>query len=177
MNTTPVGGAKGAGARGLFVCNQEVERKWIVNENELPDLAAIQGIEVRQGYLALSPDGTEVRLRQKGEKYLQTIKSDGGLVRAEVEIELTKGQFDNLWQTTVGRRLEKTRYEIAFKDVKIELDIFSGYLAGLVMAEVEFLSISDSKRFIAPDWFGKEVTEDNRFKNKNLALNGIPLLR
>ena len=157
----------------LRVPNQEVEKKWLI-QGELPDLNGIKGKEVFQGYIAVTSDGTEVRVRQKGEKYFQTIKSDGDLVRGEIEIELTKDQFDNLWQATAGKRLEKTRYEIKYGDATIELDVYKGNLESLTVAEVEFSSVRDSEIFSPPSWFGKEVTEDKRFKNKNLATNGIP---
>lgn len=157
----------------LRIAKQEVEKKWLVT-GDLPDLNGIKGKEVIQGYIAVTSDGTEVRVRQKGDKYFQTIKSDGGLVRGEIEVELTKNQFDDLWQATVGRRLEKTRYEIEFGGATIELDVYKGDLAGLNVAEVEFASVRDSETFAPPRWFGKEVTEDKRFKNKNLAINGIP---
>jgi adenylate cyclase len=161
-----------ASSNGLSVSTQEVERKWLVTE--LPELTGLKGKEVVQGYIAVTAEGTEVRVRQKGDKYFQTIKSDGGLVRGEIEIELTKAQYDDLWPATAGRRLEKTRYEIALDGAKIELDIYKGDLTGLVVAEVEFPSVRDSERFPQPTWFGSEVTEDKRYKNKNLALSGVP---
>ncbi len=173
MSVTPASiSCVGASSNDLSLSTQEVERKWLVIEQ--PDLTGLKGKEVVQGYIAVTADGTEVRIRQKGDKYFQTIKSDGGLVRGEVEIELTKEQYEDLWQATAGRRLEKTRYEIALDGAKIELDVYNGDLTGLVVAEVEFPSIRDSETFSQPAWFGREVTEDKRYKNKNLALNGLP---
>lgn len=166
--TTPTGAAI---AEGLSVSTQEVERKWLVTE--LPDLSGLRGKDVIQGYIAVTSDGTEVRVRQKAGKYFQTIKSDGGLVRSEIEIELTKPQFEILWQATAGRRLEKTRYEIGLDGAKIELDVYKGALTGLIVAEVEFPTVRHSENFVQPAWFGQEVTEDKRYKNKNLALNGF----
>jgi CYTH domain-containing protein len=159
-------------SRGLSVSTQEVERKWLVTEP--PNLDGIRGKEVIQGYLAVSIDGTEVRVRKKADKYFLTTKSDGGLVRREIEVELTKEQYDALWQATAGRRLEKTRYEIALVGATIELDIYKGNLNGLIVAEVEFTSARDAEKFSPPGWFGREVTEDKRYKNKYLALNGFP---
>jgi adenylate cyclase len=159
-------------SKGLSVSTQEIERKWLVTD--LPNLTGLEGKEVIQGYIAVTADGTEVRVRQKGDKYFQTIKSDGSLVRGEIEIELRKAQYDELWQATAGRRLEKTRYEIKLGEAKIELDVYKGALAGLIVAEVEFPSVRDSENFSQPEWFGQEVTEDRRYKNKNLALNGFP---
>jgi CYTH domain-containing protein len=150
----------------------EVERKWLVHTP--PDLTAHQGKAVTQGYIALAEDGTEVRLRQIGEQFFQTVKSEGGLVRGEIEVELTKQQFEALWPATAGRRLEKTRYRVPWAGKQVEIDVYYGSLAGLVVAEVEFTSADESIPFTAPPWFGTEVTEDEAYKNVHLALHGKP---
>ena len=150
----------------------EVERKWLVHTP--PDLPVHQGTEVTQGYIALAEDGTEVRLRQIGEQFFQTVKSEGGLVRGEIEVELTKQQFETLWPATAGRRLEKTRYRVPWGGKQVEVDVYDGSLAGLVVAEVEFTSAGASVQFTAPPWCGTEVTEDEAYKNVNLALHGKP---
>jgi adenylate cyclase len=150
----------------------EVERKWLVHTP--PDLPAHQGKAVTQGYIALAEDGTEVRLRQIGEQFFQTVKGAGGLVRGEIEVELTKPQFEALWPATAGRRLEKTRYRVPWAGKPVEVDVYHGALAGLVVAEVEFTSADESGQFTAPPWFGTEVTADDAYKNVHLALHGKP---
>jgi adenylate cyclase len=104
-----------------------------------------------------------------GEAFFQTIKSDGSLTRTEVEIEISKEQFDSLWGATEDKRVEKIRYEIPLEEHTIELDVYDGELKGLVIAEVEFVSVEESARFVPPDWFDKEVTYDKKFRNRNLA--------
>jgi adenylate cyclase len=150
----------------------EVERKWLVHTP--PDLPVHQGTNVTQGYIALAEDGTEVRLRQIGAQFFQTVKSEGGLVRGEIEVELTRQQFEALWPATAGRRLEKTRYRVPWAGTQVEIDVYHGALAGLVVAEVEFTSAGESIRFTAPPWFATEVTEDEAYKNVHLALHGKP---
>jgi adenylate cyclase len=150
----------------------EVERKWLVRE--LPDLSAYHGKRVTQGYIALSTDGTEVRLRRAGDKFFQTVKSQGGLVRDEIEVELLPDQFEALWKATAGRRLEKTRYRLPWAGKNVEVDVYGGALIGMIVAEVEFSSADESARFTPPPWFDGEVTEDERYKNVNLALHGEP---
>jgi CYTH domain-containing protein len=145
----------------------EVERKWLVQD--LPDISGHEGKEVIQGYLAIAADGTEVRIRQVGEMFFQTVKSDGGLVRSEFEVELSKDQFETLWPATAGRRLEKTRYALEWVGKRVEVDVYQGSLAGLIVAEVEFTSASESAGFTPPSWFGREVTDDPHYKNVNLA--------
>jgi adenylate cyclase len=152
----------------------EVERKWLVED--LPAPAKREGKEVIQGYIAIGTDGTEVRLRQTDGQFFQTVKSEGGLVRDEIEIDLTQDQFEALWRATTGRRLEKTRYTWRSEETKVEIDVYHGSLAGLIVAEVEFPSVRASARFAPPPWFGPEVTEDKRYKNVSLALHGKPPL-
>ena len=150
----------------------EIERKWLVQD--LPDVSGHDGKEVIQGYIAIAADGTEVRLRQTDGKFFQTVKSSGVLVRDEIELELSKDQFEALWQATAGRRLEKTRHKLSWHGNKLELDVYQGSLAGLIVAEVEFPSAEASTQFTPPPWFGPEVTDDERYKNANLALYGRP---
>jgi CYTH domain-containing protein len=97
-----------------------------------------------------------------------------GLSRTEIKIELSQDQFRQLWPYTDGRRVSKTRYKLQLGEHTAELDQFEGDLAGLFLVEVEFASVEASRQFIPPDWFGMEVTEDSRFKNKQLAVYGIP---
>jgi len=150
----------------------EVERKWLVED--LPALAKHEGKDVIQGYIAIAADGTEVRLRQTDGKFFQTVKSAGGLVRDEIEIDLMQDQFEALWRATAGRRLKKTRYTWHWEKKKVEIDVYHDSLAGLMVAEVEFTSASESARFVPPPWFGPEVTEDKRYKNVTLAMHGRP---
>jgi CYTH domain-containing protein len=39
---------------------------------------------------------------------------------------------------------------------------------------VEFGDEIQAKAFVPPQWFGADVTEDGRYKNKSLAENGLP---
>jgi CYTH domain-containing protein len=93
----------------------------------------------------------------------------------EEEFEIDADRFGRLWPLTEGRRLEKTRHLIpAGAGLTIELDVYSGALAGLMVAEVEFDSEEAADTFEPPDWFGPEVTDDVRFKNQRLACDGAP---
>jgi adenylate cyclase len=129
---------------------------------------------IMQGYLAVERDGSEVRLRKIGKRYVQTFKGSGRLQRRELETELSRRQFDVLWPATKGRRIEKVRYKVDAAGQKIELNIYRGKLAGLALAEVEFPSRAKSESFQPPDWLGKDVTDDKRYKNQNLAQRGAP---
>ena len=151
---------------------KEIERKYLVEQ--IPNLSKQNGEAIIQGYLTSASDSIEVRARQKGDQYYLTIKGKGDLARTEVELEISKEQFASLWPATAPKRVEKTRYKIAYADETIELDIYGGALTGLVIAEVEFLSEEHSDRFTPPAWFGREVTAEEGYKNQQLAVKGIP---
>jgi len=151
----------------------EIERKFLIDR--MPsDIETLSGKTIRQGYLIDIDDGTELRVRQKQSAYFQTIKKGAGISRTEIEIELSAEQFEQLWPHTDGRRLSKIRYTLPVGSHTAELDRFEGHLKGLLLVEVEFGSMQEAERFEPPDWFGDDVTEDKRYKNKHLAAYGIP---
>ncbi len=150
----------------------EIERKFIF-EGEL-DISELPFEEICQGYVSLDP---EVRLRKKGERFYRTEKSKGDMVRQEKEVEISAEEYSLEIQNAKGILIEKNRYYKDYGKYTVEIDIFKGALCGLKVCEVEFDTEEEAKFFIPPSWFGKEVTWDTRFKNKNLALNGqIPNL-
>jgi len=151
----------------------EIERKFLVIEPP-PEIENYPHSEIRQGYLIVTDNDIEVRIRKKGGLYTETLKAGSGLVRQESEKEITEKQFEDHWPLTKDKRVQKVRYDIQYSGKLIELDIYSGELQGLIVAEVEFKSEQESSLFIPPQWFGKEVTHDERYKNKNLALHGRP---
>lgn len=147
----------------------EIERKFRVRD--LPALEGLTAVHVQQGYLTLTRDSVELRLRRANDRHFITLKSDGELKRIEYEIGLDKAQFETLWPATQDRRVEKIRHVGALPGGEVfELDVFTGNLAPLILVEVEFASLEAAGSFTAPDWFGTEVTVDARFKNKALAM-------
>ncbi|WP_170557714.1 CYTH domain-containing protein [Ruegeria atlantica] len=151
----------------------EIERKFLVAE--LPDLSDAGKAVVRQGYLTAPDDSTELRLRQKNDRHFLTLKGAGSLVRVEREAEITVEQFETFWPETEGRRVEKERYTGTLPDGRVfELDIFLGDLAPLRLVEVEFDTEAEARAYLPPAWFGADVTADKRYKNKMMAINGLP---
>jgi adenylate cyclase len=149
----------------------ERERKFLVSE--LPDLSGYRHKQIQQGYIVVTDD-TEVRIRKRGTEHTLGIKKGSGEVRREEEIQISKGKFDALWPLTVGRRIHKIRYEIPYRGLKIELDIYSGKLKGLKTAEIEFKSSQRRNLLKLPDWIGKEVTGKREYSNARLAKSGLP---
>ena len=148
--------------------SREIERKYLVRW--LPDkIKRSRRYLIAQGYLATEPGGRHVRLRKKGKAASLTFKVGRGAHREEREIKLSPKQFAALWPATTGRRLRKVRYEIPWRNLLIEIDIYRGRHAGLVVAEVEFPDRAMCRKFKAPYWFGREVTGEKRYSNVRLA--------
>lgn len=152
--------------------NTEIERKFLLDR--LPeDIEQKPHNIIRQGYI-VTDSSNEVRVRAKGSDYYLTIKQGNGLTRDEVEIPISEHQFNALWGLTAGKRVEKTRYDYADSGSLIEIDVYSGGLTPLKVAEVEFTSVDASRGYTIPSFFGREVTQDKSFKNASLAVKGMP---
>jgi adenylate cyclase len=150
----------------------EIERKFVAEPPA--DVDRWPSTAIEQGYLAIADDGTEVRVRRRAGAATLTVKSGPARTRVEEELAIEPERFDRLWPLTEGRRIEKTRYEIAAGRLTIELDVYAGALEGLVVAEVEFASEADADAFEPPTWLDREVTDDPRYKNQRLACQGLP---
>ncbi len=147
----------------------EIERKFLVR-NLPPGFREAPATRIDQGY---AEDG--LRFRRKGDRYFETRKLSRGMVSEETEREITREEFDAAWPSTENRRLEKRRTNFPLDGGLVaEIDVFDGSLEGLLYVEVEFESVDEAKAFDPPDWFGREVTDDYRYKNSSLARLGLP---
>ncbi len=152
----------------------EIERRFLVDPTVVQDRAE-RSERVEQGYVAIDPEGAQVRVRKLGDDTFLTVKRGSGESRFEAELEIPESTFDSLWPLTESRRVEKRRYFGSLGGgLCFEADVFGGALAGLNIVEVEFDSRERGDDFRPPDWFGAEVTEDGRFSNASLAVDGKP---
>ncbi|MCM1468294.1 MAG: CYTH domain-containing protein [Alistipes sp.] len=144
----------------------EIERKFLVDH--IPyDLNGFHCRQIEQAYLNTEP---VVRIRRDNDAYYLTYKSKGFLVREEYNLPLDKESYLHLRPKADGIIITKKRYEIPYGDkYTIELDIFEGRHAGLVLAEVEFASTDEAENFPVPDWFSTDVTSLREYSNSNLS--------
>ena len=111
-----------------------------------------------------------VRIRRSNEDYFLTYKSKGLLVREEYEMPLTAEAFEHMLPKIDGILIDKIRYLIPLDETHTaELDVFQGALAPLRLVEVEFASVEDANSFVAPEWFGDDVTNSGEYHNSNLS--------
>ncbi len=146
----------------------EIERKFLVLSNDFINEAFSQK-RIVQAYLCSNPDRT-VRVRIKGDKGFMTIKgksNSNGTTRLEWEREISLMDAETLLSICESGTIDKIRYEIKVGNHVYEVDIFTGENEGLIMAEIELESESES--FEKPTWLGEEVTNDERYYNAYLS--------
>lgn len=144
----------------------EIEKKWLIQNPPL-HLENYQRHKIEQGYLCTEP---VIRIRRQDDTYILTYKSKGLMVREEYNLPLSKEAYEHLKLKTDGILLSKTRYIIPIEQsLKIELDIFDKHYEGLLLAEIEFPSEEIANCFIAPGWFGEDVTFSGKYHNSTLS--------
>jgi CYTH domain-containing protein len=155
----------------------EIERKYLIDK--LPEnIEKYPRRKIAQGYLCTRP---VVRIRRQDEEYYLTYKGDGLMVREEYNLPLTQESYEHLLPKADGIIIAKTRYLIPLtvgtgvdRALTAELDVFEDCLAPLMLVEVEFESVEEADAFVAPDWFGEDVTNDGRYHNSHLSRHGLP---
>ena len=150
----------------------EIERKYLVRD--LPEnLDTYQHVEIEQAYLCTSPT---LRIRRMGDRYILTVKQHlrvpgtTAIHNREEEFPLAPESYARLRAKCEGIPVAKTRYRIPLPDgLVVELDIFHGPHAPLILAEVEFPSTDAANAFVPPAWFGPDVSTDPHYRNAYLA--------
>ena len=148
----------------------EIERKFLVTSEAFKKEAFTQH-RIAQGYLSAVPERT-VRVRIKGNKGFLTIKgasNESGLSRFEWEKEIPVDEATALLKLCEKGVIDKTRFEVKMGNHVYEIDEFYGENEGLIMAEIELQS--ETETFEKPNWLGEEVTNDNRYYNSYLSKN------
>lgn len=153
----------------------EIERKFLLCK--MPEeLERYPHSELEQGYLCGGE--TTVRIRKADDRYYLTIKKKpsadadekyGAIVRIEIEEEITETLYYSLFRAVEGNPVTKTRYRIPYLSYVVELDVFHGMLEGLVTAEIEFPTVEEAGLTELPDWFGKDVSADRRYRNSAMS--------
>ena len=151
---------------------KEIERKFLIKDIlSIPKY--VRKSEITQAYISVLP---EVRIRKLDDTYYRTEKSEGDILREEREEEISKEDFNTLLSASIGIVIHKERFYIELPHNLIaEVDIYASPFYPLATVEVEFSSLKQAISFEVPKWFGREVTKDKAYKNKSLALYGLPV--
>ena len=144
----------------------EIERKYLVSG--IPDnIDSYPCRFIEQGYLNTAP---VVRVRRDNDNYYLTYKGGGMMAREEYNLPLTADAYEHLKPKADGILITKDRYVIPEKDgLFIELDVFHGEYEGVLLAEVEFPTEEAANAYIAPEWFGEDVTYSTKYHNSTMS--------
>ena len=145
----------------------EIERKFLVCGEDYKQ-QAFHHSRIKQGYIS-SRRGATVRVRLRDGQGFLTIKgpSDNkGMSRYEFEKEISAEEAARLFELCEPGIIDKTRYLVRAGNHTFEVDEFYGNNEGLVMAEVELQS--ETETFEKPSFIGQEVTGDRRYYNSHL---------
>lgn len=147
----------------------EIERKYLVHQEQWDNFDKPTGQLYRQGYILKDPNKT-IRVRVTDTNAYLTIKGASvGATRTEFEYEIPKEEALELLDNFAVSELSKIRYKILHTEKLWEVDVFLGSNEGLIVAEIELLS--EDEAFDIPEWISVEVTGDNKYYNSNLSVN------
>jgi adenylate cyclase len=144
----------------------EIERKFLV-KGEFRHLAT-KKMRIKQSYFCIDPDRI-IRLRITDGVGLLTFKSrpkENSFTRNEWEFVIPVNEAEEMLSLCLPGMIDKTRYNVPFRNHIFEVDVFHGKREGLIVAELELTS--ETEEFEKPDWLGDEVTGDPGYYNSSL---------
>ncbi len=163
----------------------EIERKFLVKKDLLPDLDQYPKKAIVQHYL--ETNNPTIRLRQTNsfEKqmhnnsvsisqavYVLTMKGERkSISRQEFEFVISKAEFFGMLQmVNTYHSIFKSRYLIPAQDgLTWEIDVFHSKNEGLIIAEIEVPK--EDYQLEMPEWIYREISEDDRYSNFSLSRN------
>ncbi|WMT43418.1 CYTH domain-containing protein [Paenibacillus sp. D2_2] len=154
----------------------EIERKFLLPKYpaELIQEGALVIVKeqmIDQTYLALHED-QELRVRKikdlaSGEvTFTHTFKRGFGLTREEVEYSISEGLYEQMIEAHGTIPLIKKRTTAQWNDHIVEIDEYDQIQ--MKVLEVEFTSEEEALRFLAPDWFGPDISTEKKYSNKKV---------
>ncbi|MBE1444956.1 CYTH domain-containing protein [Paenibacillus sp. OAS669] len=153
----------------------EIEKKYLLESFpeailQNKELKLISTQHIYQTYLAFS-DKEEIRVRQLVDHdgtstFTHTFKSGHGMVRQEIEYPISEEIYRQLLGNTQLVPLEKVRTTVEHQGHRYEIDEYKQI--DLLVVEVEFADESAAYSFQPPEWFGRELGQEEEFRNKTL---------
>ena len=107
--------------------------------------------------------------------FTYTKKIGEGMVRKEFEEEISELVYNSLKKMIVGKSINKTRYSFENKNpkiIEIILDLYKD--KSLAVSEIEYKnkeSLTDDLPNILKNYVIKDITEEIKYSNKQMALN------
>ena len=127
---------------------------------------------VLEGYFAAQSERqSHVRL-EKGQSYLVLTSLDGSVGSAENWTDVPRSHAEALLEVCPGTvTFERSRLRMSHHEALV--DRFTAPVP-LGLVTVEFATQEDADAFSPPAWFGAEMTSDESYTNRVIALTGLP---
>ncbi len=117
----------------------------------------------------------EVRYRKIDKSYFKTVRTGSEVRKNESDKKITKKSYQQAKQAKIGDILKKKRYSL---DKLSAIDVYEKQLENILLFEVNFKTLADAQEYTLPasllPHVKKDVSDDNRYRNKNLACLGNP---
>ncbi len=150
----------------------EIERRFLIANSRWRESAEAPR-QIRQAYLALTGlASVRIRIVETAKAYMTIKSAQAEVERLEFEYPIPVADAEKLMEMRSGNMIEKQRHIVPCETMRWEIDVFSGVLAGLVIAEIELPD--PDVQLSRPDWLGAEITSDERYSNASLAIHGLP---
>jgi adenylate cyclase len=154
----------------------EIERKFLLPQFpsvliEEEELRVLSEQKIEQTYLAMD-ENQELRVRRlvdlaSGEvSYTHTFKLGNGLSREEIEYSISESIYEQVIMAFGFVPLTKNRITAEWNGRIIEIDTYDQI--ELSVLEVEFDSEEAANSFMAPEWFGKDISSERQYSNKKV---------
>lgn len=158
----------------------EIEKKYLLKSADIVKILSDEGLNfekksITQIYTRIDKN-SEVRLRKINSSYVMTTKEGQGLKRNEREEVISEKLFKLAKKSAIGDYIKKTRYLFKLQNLPTCIDIYDDKFKNLAILEIEFPDEMMANSYQLLPMFKneiiKDVTLDEAYKNKNLALFG-----
>ena len=147
--------------------NIEIERKFTVNK--IPNKIT-NSFVIEQFYMLIDKDFVQrLRIFDDKKAIISLKQNCPGLKRYEFEYEIPLVDARKIISIGNFLSIKKIRHELIIDNIKWEVDQFLEKNKGLVIAEVELQN--EDQKLNLPKWIEKDVTNQNKYYNYNLATN------
>ena len=151
--------------------NIEIERKFLIKE--LP-LVFEETIHIKQYYLSNNKNMVQrLRIFNKENAIMSFKEKTSKISKYEFEYNIPLEDANKMISIADAPFIDKKRHIIHIDSLKWEIDEFLDKNKGLIIAEVELRTEYQSINI--PNWIDKEVTNDKKYYNYNLALKPYTL--
>lgn len=153
----------------------EIERKFLVKKDELPDLTEFKPYIIEQCFINDKFSDLIARVRKETHngktEYFLNIKSKGFLQRMELKFNMTEEEYNQTKSICGNRIIRKSRYKLPHRlDLQkiMEIDIYEDF--DFITCEYEAETLEKVQSLVWEDYFEKEVTDDPNYSNFAMSL-------